>query len=59
MPVPAWVERLPDGSLANALKRVPAEPLPPLPREPSLIDRIVDDFRDGTGHDTELDQHLA
>lgn len=51
--------KLPNGLLADALKRVPAEPQPVMEPEPTLIGRIVEDFQDGTGHDTDLDQHLA
>lgn len=45
--------------LADQLKRVPAEPLPQTPRVPTLIEKIVDDLLAGTGHDTELTQHLG
>lgn len=55
MPLPPWAERLPDGTLAAALKRVPAIPPEPLPVEPSLIDTIVADFKDGSGHDLDID----
>lgn len=49
----------PDGRLAAAIKRVPAEPPPREPEIPTLLGVIVDGFRDGTGHDTELTQHLG
>lgn len=52
-------DRLPDGTLAERLKQVPAVPLPPMPREPTLIESIVDDLKETSGHDTELTEHLG
>lgn len=58
MPILPGFDRLPDGTLAAAIKQVPAtrEPEPVVPK---LLDELVNDFMDGTGHDTELAQHLA
>lgn len=56
LPIP---NQLSDGTLAAALKRVPAVPLEQIPEEPRLLDVIVQDFRDGTGHDLDLDSLLA
>ncbi len=60
MNLPGGQRRLSDGTLATLLKQVPATPTPTVPREPTLIEAIVADlWEGGTGHDSELTDHLT